>query len=155
MNIYDLEDSEMLKGIEGLKGMARRLNFVSNYIKYLCKNILDNFNLSYNEYLIIFYLTSSEMTQYQLAKSMQVSPQRINQIISDLVNKEIVLKKSFLENNVIKKNLTLTEYGRNLFKEIRGEANRLELKFDEENGIEDFIKLNYYLERVEALIKKD
>lgn len=135
------------------KGLIRNLIFFSNFLTEKIEEVLNHFDLTHSEYLVLRYIYDFEgTTQYDAAKKLRISIQRCNQLVRSLAEKALIRKNNILKGKLVKKELFITEEGSILIEQIFEE---LFVSFESETlPSEELIILNLTLQKLNAYIQK-
>ncbi len=121
--------------------------YLNTHIKLL-GTLLEKYNLSYNDYVILMEIFKNEgVTQYDLSKKLEMSAQRLNQIVKKLEEERLLSK--FKEREARgKKSLLIKDKGIEVIEVVNKELDKNVENLLTERDKEDLIIINKMLQRI-------
>ncbi len=136
-----------------LKGLLAEFKYFINANNSIISDIINDYYLSHNDYTIFYQISYNEgITQYDLAKKLKFTTQRLNQIVKSLED-EGYIKKVEAEGALLKKGLYITEKGRKTIEEISEKIYNVTIEILSKEEIEDLEIINRLLTRINKLLR--
>lgn len=136
-----------------LKGLLAEFKYFINANSSIIGDIISEYYLSHNDYTIFYQISYHEgITQYDLAKKLKFTTQRLNQIVKGLED-EGYIKKVEAEGALLKKGLYITEKGQKTIEEISEKIYDVTVDILSKEEIEDLEIINRLLTRINKLLR--
>ncbi len=128
--------------------LISEFKFYLNTHSKLLGTLLEKYNLSYNDYVILMEIFKNEgFTQYDLSKKHEMSAQRLNQIVKKLEEERLLSK--FKEREARgKKSLLIKDKGIEVIEVVNKELDKNVENLLTERDKEDLIIINKMLQRI-------
>lgn len=139
---------------DSLRGILAEFKYFLNSNNAIIGDVLNKYNLSQNEYMIFHHISYTPgITQYELAKKLKFTTQRLNQLSKGLVN-EGYIDKVERDGALLKKGLYVTPKGEETIETVNREINIIMSDLLNPEEIEDLEIINKLLKRINKKIRK-